>query len=93
MTLKVTLAAGAALALLAACSPAQEQSVANRFNQVETGIANTANTLENETANIAASTEREFDNRAAEFHNQADALENRIDAIDVVPSSKPGNRQ
>jgi hypothetical protein len=86
--MKLHILAIAALGALAGCSPSQEESVANQFQNTENAIENAADSLEAEAANAT---------RAAEevLENQADAVENSIDAIDVVPSddNKATNKQ
>ncbi len=83
--MKTRIALLAALAALPACTAQEEQSVANRFEATEDAIENAAATIESATENNI---------RAAENALDADAIENRIDSIDVVPSeNKAGNRQ
>ncbi len=90
--MKPYLFAIAALAALPACTQQAEDTVANQFQNTENAIENAANALEAEAGNAT---------RAAEeaLEDQADRVENSIDAIDVVPSddnkaeTKAGNRQ
>ncbi len=76
----------AALAALAACTQQAEDTVANQFQNTENAIENAADAFEAETENATRAAE-------AALQNSADAFENRIDAIDVVPSNKAGNSQ
>lgn len=76
----------AAFGALSACAQQAEQSVANQFQNTENAIENAADALEAETDNAARAAE-------AALANSADAFENRVDAIDVVPSNKAGNSQ
>lgn len=93
MKLPITMfAPAAALAALAACGPAQEQSVANHFNQVANDTQNAADRFESDAGNGVRASEQALDNQAAAFHNQADAVENRLDAVDIVPSNKAAAR-
>ena len=84
--MKLTILATAALAALCACTQQAEDSVANHFQNTENAIENTADAFESEAENAA---------RAAEsaLANSADAAENRIDAIDIVPSTRAENKQ
>jgi len=83
--MKTRIALLAAIAALAGCTAQEEQSVANRFEATENAIENAAATIESATENNI---------RAAENALDADAIENRIDAIDIVPSeNKAGNSQ
>jgi hypothetical protein len=81
MKLPLTIAASAALA---ACSAQVEQSVENQFRQTENAIENAAASLEAETENATRAA-------GAALENEADAFENRVDAIDVVPGNNAGN--
>lgn len=76
----------AAAAALAACTRQAEDSVANQFQNTQAAIENTANALETETEKATRAAE-------AALQNSADAAENRIDAIDIVPSPKAENQQ
>lgn len=84
--MKPVVLAIAALGALAACTQQAEESVANQFQNTENAIENAADALEAETENAARAAE-------AALANSADAFENRVDAIDVVPSNKAENSQ
>ena len=83
MKLPITLLS---LAALCACTQQAEESVANQFQNTESAIENAADAFEAETENATRAAE-------AALQNSADAFENRIDAIDVVPSNKADNSQ
>ena len=84
--MKPVILAIAALGALSACTRQAEESVANQFQNTEKAIENAAAALEAETENAARAAE-------AALANSADAMENRVDAIDVVPSPKNENKQ
>ena len=84
--MKPTVLAIAALGALSACTQRAEESVANQFQNTEQAIENAAAALEAETDNAARAAE-------AALANSADAFENRVDAIDVVPSNQAENKQ
>jgi len=70
----------AGLAALSAC--AEEKSVVNQFEETGNEIRDTANAIESDTANAVRSAEDALD---------ADAIENRIDAIDIVRNDSATN--
>lgn len=69
----VTLAAAAALATLAACGPAPEQSVANKYEQTEKAIRDTASSYEGRVANDLRAKEQALDNQALAELNSINA--------------------
>ena len=83
MKLPITLLS---LAALAACTQQAEDTVANQFQNTENANENAADAFEAETENATRAAE-------AALQNSADSFENRVDAIDVVPSDKAGNSQ
>jgi len=83
------------LAALAACGPAPEQSVANRYEQTEQAIRNTAASYETRVANDLAATERSLDTQAnaalANLANAAasnEALANEALANEAAPAAR-----
>ena len=66
--------------ILSACAPEEEESVEDRFRRTEAAIENTAAALEAETDNAVSQSE-------ATLQNDADAFENRLDAVDPAESN------
>lgn len=62
-----------AIATLAACGPAPEQSVANRYEQTEKAIRDTASSYEGRVANDLRAKEQALDNQALAELNSINA--------------------
>jgi hypothetical protein len=86
MKLPLSLFAIAAIAALPACNKAENQSVANRFDQATNAIANTAETIEAETENAVRATESALDNQASSFGNRVDRLDGDADRNKAAPA-------